>query len=453
VAETENDRWPDDSPAIVGHVTGIEYNVPRRSELAFPRDDILQRVEKVLLQSDPWQDPTSISDRIRAFALCGGSGMGKSASALQFVHKHRHRYENVFWVSAENTNKLFSAYTQIAFKLGIAEDSKPYDRFECQKKVRDWFMFGSLQNDKVVLVPWLLVFDNLDRPEDLDGFWPNRGGGDILVTTQCSLPTLNSFCGQFGIEVLPFGKDVALSFLTSLTPEQIKDPVKLAQATEVAEILGGSPLALLSLSSLIKQHKLDPELVRRVTKRRESSDSGRSRPDLSGESLRQLAIIVEPLLERLTISTSLMDIICLLDSDGTQDWILLESAEASSLDGCPTDHDAYNLAKQELLESALISTVRTNDDDGVAAHRMIREVVRQRMSPSRFQAVFEACVQMLWHLWPRMTMADRHNKRRWGTHDILMRHVRSLLEVSPIELELPFRLSILFARLLNNAAW
>jgi NB-ARC domain len=436
----------------------IQYNLPNQTERTFERHDVLKPVEELLLRFDPWQDPTSYSDRNRAFALCGGGGLGKSVSAAHFVYKHISRYDNILWISAENTNKLFFAYSEIAFKLGLADDSKPHDKFACQKEVRNWLMglYGSKrsQNDRV---QWLLVFDNVTSPEDLDGFWPSRGGGDILITTQCRQEVINRFVRVYGTEVQPFGKDVALAFLNTLTKDQIEDPGQLAHAMQIAETLGGSPLALVSLFTLLKKKRLDNELVLKVTRRRESTDSAQSRPDLSGESLDQLALLVDPLLEKLDLSSSLMDVICLLDTDRIEDSILTRAAASMPLQGFPSDHLAYEAAKKELLDASLISQIGGGNGSGhgVAAHRMIRKVVQHRMSLERLQEVFGATVQMLSELWPEMTMTARHNTGRWGEIDVLLRQVRPLqhLYESITELVLPMRASILWATLLNNAAW
>jgi hypothetical protein len=445
-------------------MSGVFHNIPEENELFFPRDDVLQPVEDVLLKADPWQDPATYTDRIRAFALSGSGGMGKSTCAGHFLHRHRYRYENIFWVNAENISKLFDAYSQIALKLHLVNPMMPHDRFDCQRRVTNWLMWSGFES-RQDRVKWLLVFDNVERPEDLNGFWPSRGCGDILVTTQRSMTELNKFSAVYGTEVRPFGKDVALAFLSQLTPEEIRDPVQLVQATQIAQILGGSPLALLSLSSLIKQKRLDQDLIKRVThttKRRESSGSdssgsSTSRPDLSGESLNQLSVIVEPLLEKLTVAASLLDVMCLLDKDGVQEGVLTDATVLMQLKSFPGSVAACKEAKEELLHSALVINVQIGDESGIRIHRMIREIVRRRMSTSRLQEVFESTIQVLSDLWPEMGLAERHNKRRFGKIDMLLPHVRSLQDIYDLpgsaELELSFRANITLGKLLDNAAW
>jgi hypothetical protein len=117
----------------------------------------------------------------------------------------------------------------------------------------------------------------------------------------------------------------------------------------------------------------------------------------------------------------------------------------------------YEEAKEELLHSALVINVQIGDESGIAIPRMIREIIRRRMTTSRLQEVFESTIQVLSDLWPDMGLAERHNKRRFGKIDMLLRHVRSLQDIYDLpgsnELELSFRANVTFGKLLDNAAW
>lgn len=431
----------------------IEYQVPPESKLFFRGDDILKPVEDVLSHAQPWQEPSAMNDQIRTFALCGPSGLGKSASAGHFVHKHRHNYGAIFWVNAEDTTKLFQAYTEIAFKLGLADPTKPHDKFQCQKVVKEWFMDISPRRP-TDRGKWLLVLDKVTRAKDLKYFWPHCGYGDILITSQCSLDEISRFTGQFGIEVKPFGKDVAFEFLRTLSEEQIKDPGQLLKAKKVAEMLGGSPLALVALSSLLKQGRIDDDLVRKISKRRDSASSGSSRPDLSGEPQKNLALVIDPILDELAFSLPLMELISMMDPTGIEEWILMKAANVIPLSGFPSDAKTYREAKQDLVKRSLITEYP--DKYEIACDPMICEIVKQRMGLEQLQRVFEAIVTMLSKLWPNMSMEERHNVKRWSNARKLLGHVRKLqqLHESPhIELTLMPKASIAFANLLNNAGW
>lgn len=432
-----------------------EYNIPPKLSLFFARDKIQKSLEAVLQRSNARQEALYASEHIRTFALCGGGGIGKTSIATNFVHTHKDLYDAVFWVNADSVATLFYAYTEIAFLLNLQDRSKPHDMVECQRRVRAWLCgWNGPDASSRENIPWLIVFDHVTNPEDLREFWPNEGGGDILITTRCSLLDTNEFFGQLGVEVEPFDKMVALDFLRGLTNEQLNEPDQLIKATEIAEMLGGSPLALVSLSRLINQGYLGQDGVETFTRRRISlSESTQSRPDFPGATIDPVVSVVFPLLDKLRYGGTLIDVLSLLDSDVIDEWILTKAPSSVGLEGFPQSADAYSRARAELMASSLIAEGHRNNQ--LFVHRMIQDVAKRKMTLERLQDVFEAAVRLFSTLWPDMAISKRHNVQRWGDVDLLLRHVRRLHQIheSSVELMLSLQASITFAKVLNNAAW
>ena len=433
----------------------VEYHIPAEGNFVLRGDDILSQVEKVLNESDPWQEQRSTEERIRTFALCGKRGTGKSACALHFVHKHKHNYDSLFWINADSTISLFDEYTEIAHYLHLADTAKIVDRFACQKLVRDWLENKTGKQRK----RWLLVFDGVIRPRDLKHFWPYYGLGDVLITGQCSVEELTAFTGKFGTQVKPFGMDVATEFLKTLSPEQMNDPAQLLQALQIAEILGGLPLSLVALSDMIKQNRVDDDLVRKISRRRHSRASSTGsetlRRDLSDEPLDSLRLILDPKLNELAASSRpLMDLIAILDPSSIQVSILEAAESLKGLPDFPSNPDDFDDAIEDLVNRKLISEDRERGE--IICHGLVADVVQLKMSPERREAVFETAIIILKSRWPSMSMEARHNTQRWDVVSKLLRHVRRLQqlhETDRVELDLGPKTSIMFANLLNDAGW
>ena len=446
---------PEMSLPIQTEGSRIEYNIPAKAVFV-SRDHILAQVEDILQQADPWQDPMPKTEEIRAFGLCGSRGSGKTACAVHFVHKHQHNYDSLLWIKADSTSRLSDEYSKIAGKLGLVDEAKAVDKFEVQRLVKDWFEDKSNQRRS----KWLIIFDGVLRPRDLKHFWPQHGHGDVLITGSCSVKDLTDFTGQFGTEVRPFGMDVAHTFLKQLNPEQLlQDPAQLLQATRIAEMLGGLPLALVTLSDLVKQQKVDDDLVRKISRRRDSRWSSMSsemtRRDLTEEPLDCLRLILDTKLEELASgSKSLMELIAVLDPDDIQQSILRRGITLDILHDYPSTDDHYGFAIEDLLKRSLITKDLQTDD--ITCNSMIAEVVNDRMSPERREFVFETAVTILYNHWPSMSMEQRHNTQRWDIVNRLLHHVRKLqqlCETDQIELVRKPNTGILFATLLNHAGW
>ena len=56
--------------------------------------------------------------------LCGAAGIGKTQTALQYFHTRKQYFDVLAWVQADNNESLFSAFAQIAIRLGFQSVDK-----------------------------------------------------------------------------------------------------------------------------------------------------------------------------------------------------------------------------------------------------------------------------------------------------------------------------------------
>lgn len=197
-------------PALWGTVPPRNVNFTGRAELL---DSLRERLSEAT--------PTAVLPE----ALHGLGGIGKSQIAVEYAYRHATDYDVVWWVPAEDTNQIQSAYVELAKRLDLpVEPSADTAVPAVREALRLGAPFGR----------WLLVFDNADRPEDVQQFFP-AGGGHILVTSRNS-------------QWSTLGRAVSVDVFT---PEESRELLQRrntdladGDADRIAEALGHLPLAV-----------------------------------------------------------------------------------------------------------------------------------------------------------------------------------------------------------------
>ena len=116
------------------------------------------------------QVPKQFNHRV---ALYGMGGIGKTQIALEYVYTNKTNYERIYWITAVNQASLLFGYQKIAKIAGLklASEVNPVDIAET---VLLWLR--QKQN-------WLLIIDNLDNIEIVDGFLPEPGPQKHTIIT------------------------------------------------------------------------------------------------------------------------------------------------------------------------------------------------------------------------------------------------------------------------------
>jgi tetratricopeptide (TPR) repeat protein len=160
-------------------------------------------------------------------ALHGLGGVGKTQLAVEFCHRFAHNYDLVLWVPAEQPAIARNALAQLAEKLQLP-------RYEDQSQAVA-AVLQTLRRGEVYS-RWILVFDNADRPEDLEALLPDiQGPGHILVTSR------NQRWSDLAkvLEVDVFTRPESINLLERRSPG-----ISKLDADQLAEKLGDLPLAL-----------------------------------------------------------------------------------------------------------------------------------------------------------------------------------------------------------------
>ena len=163
----------------------------------------------------------------RVVALCGLGGAGKTSVALEYAYRHLDEAGVCWQLPTEDPTVLAAGFGELAAQLG-ADSGDPVAA-----------MHGALAASAA---PWLLLFDNAPDRASVARFVPPAGPGRVLITSRNQIwPP-----GQ-ALDVPVLDPQVAADFLVSRT----SDPDQRA-ALELAEVLGGLPLALEQAAAYIQ---------------------------------------------------------------------------------------------------------------------------------------------------------------------------------------------------------
>jgi tetratricopeptide (TPR) repeat protein len=139
--------------------------VPSRLPDFVGRDGWLEAVHHALARDD----------RVGVVAIQGLFGVGKTQLALEYAHRYSHEYDLVWWIPSDDAE---SAMTDLTARLGLGHVSQPPEGSGYGE------LFDTLRRDQRY-ARWLLIFDNVNEPEEIKDLIPPTSG-HVLVTTRSS---------------------------------------------------------------------------------------------------------------------------------------------------------------------------------------------------------------------------------------------------------------------------
>lgn len=388
---------------------------------------------------------SEIIPSLKVYSLCGPGGMGKTSIATEFVHRYEKEFEAVFWVSADEETKLFNSFREIALKLGIIANADGQDLPAIRETLLAWLAnslrtYEHMDHVKPERVSWLMVFDNVDRAETLEDFWPKEAAGSVLVTCRDPLIKNSIYLRNTGTIVPELSEEDGTALLLRLTSRK-KDQGDVKKAPEVVRTLGRYPLAIAQMAGVILARDLTfnefLEMYSKETERREmlGISEGQS------ASLRRYNQTLGTVwaLDDLKEGRALLEVISFLDPDSIPESLLENNPACMDWDRYPKTSLEYSKARAELLSRSLI--YRNRDKKTLRVHRLIQDTVRTQMDDGTFNEVYSRVLDMLSARWPRVFKGFGNVQTDWQKNAELWPHAlshfkyRDRFDPSPAELD------------------
>ncbi|KAJ3497234.1 hypothetical protein NLG97_g2061 [Lecanicillium saksenae] len=399
------------------------------------REDILMNIRQTLVVSaqDGSGDSSSGSSDIilplNVYSLCGPGGMGKTSIANEFVHKYGQEFDAIFWVAADQESKLFDSFREISLKLGIVTEGDGKDPTAIRETLLAWLAnplksYQHMDHTKPEMATWLMVFDNVDRADTLEEFWPKDAAGSVLVTCRDPMVKSSIHLRNSGVVVPELSDREGAALLLRLTGRE-NDNNDIADAPKVVQALGKYPLAIAQMSGVIMAREMSFSeflgLYSEESERREIIDTSEGQ----SASLRRYNQTLSTVwaLDDLKEGRALLEVISFLDPDSIPETLLEKNPACADWDRYPHTSGQYTKARAELTSRSLI--YRNRDKKTLRVHRLIQDTMRTQMTDETYNEVYSRVVDMLRVRWPRVLHGFGNVQTHWLQNAELWAHCLS----------------------------
>ncbi|KAI4093626.1 MAG: hypothetical protein LQ339_007635 [Xanthoria mediterranea] len=401
----------------------------------FGRSQVLTQLHEVL---QPPECPLTYGNIncLRSFVLCGFGGVGKTQIAIHYAHSEAHQYDAIFWVQADDVDKLAKSFRDIAVELQLIEAAEASDPIINRIIVMEWLSApykGSLPSHHdgpetaQEYAKWLVIFDNADKPELLRDFWPASGNGSALVTSRDPLAKvyLHPACG---LDLQPFMREEAAYFLARLSANTGSN-ADSESTLVLSDRLGGLPLALVHVAAIIRRKDLNmKEMLEHYNGRALHSEIYHFMDPSPHDKYTHTLSTVWELEDLSNPALHLLETIAFTDPDAID-----ESTVQMRLDKYPSEDfgympESYEDAITSLASASLIK--REMDRKQLTVHRVVQEGTRNRMSTQRFTLVFGHVVELLLNSWYHEPEEKfTHLKALWDIANLVSPHATHQIRI------------------------
>ena len=231
--------WPIRSGAVPKLADGFDA----RLETAPGLPPVLPGGAAAALVPDRAEAPADFSGRVAASdAQDWLRSSGKTQLAAAFAESlwQSGGVDLLVWVEATSRASVLSSYAAATAAV------TGRDQVSSCESVADQFVSWLGETSR----PWLVVFDDLADPAELDGLWPAGPAGRVLVTSA------DAAAVPRGMRLVPVGRFSLREAISYLSGRLSADPDKRQGVIELAQELDFEPVALNQASSVIANSPL-----------------------------------------------------------------------------------------------------------------------------------------------------------------------------------------------------
>ncbi|KAF9882504.1 hypothetical protein CkaCkLH20_00540 [Colletotrichum karsti] len=395
-----------------------QHNLPIQNKNFAGRDQDLHSIDELL------------SSAARICLLTGVSGIGKTATAIQYAYRFGDEYSYVFWVEAEAPGLLADKYATIAEALDLSRDGGQDDN-SIIFRVREHLM--KLEKR------WLLILDNATTWTDISPYITKAlmlSKGSVLITTKENpFRAAPNWLRQSHVQLGPLSVDHGREFLlTSIHPrvriEDLHEDEDYELAAKTISMLNGLPLAISMVVGYVKESgcSLGDFLEMWDEKESRSKKPGKtgnvlgSSVDNTVDSLWDIGIREVP-----SNSRKLLNIMSFLNADKIPKSLLVGDHEEDYLDFLNASEVlSYKRMINKLSSRRLISWKETPTGEiEYSIHRILQEKIMVDMDDYSIADAFRKTFRLLRKRFPRADHQQVPNPSNWGACQAYMPHIES----------------------------
>ena len=346
------------------------------------------------------------------------------------------RIDALIWISASNRASVLSGYVQASTAAFGIEPAGTAESVAA--RLLSWLS----ATDQ----PWLVVLDDLQDPNDLDGLWPEGSAGRVLVTGKQS----SLVAGRRETQIVPVGFFSVREALNCLTERLSVNPAQRQGAIDLIEALGREPLALAQAAAVVANSTLACRDYRDYFARRRQQIGVAAGEVPSAAAVTWTLSLgqAESLLPGASVRLMLV-LVALLDGHGIPGAVFSTPAVAAYLGGGVTPFSSAvdpKPAWDALLaieRAGLISVNRSASPPIIGMNSVLQAAIRLAAPANVQDPAARAAASALLEVWPayepepwtaaslRLNAASLHNSAPdvlWadGCHPVLLRAGRSL---------------------------
>jgi tetratricopeptide (TPR) repeat protein len=336
---------------------------------------------------------------VAVIATHGLGGIGKTQLVLEYAHRHVDEYELVWWVVAESPISAASGLAELAPRLGVA--------VETDLEVTVAVVLAALRGR----ARWLLVYDNVEDPQQIAGLLPGGGGGRVLVTTRN--PAVGAVAASVPVEALTAREAVEFLLARSRGPDR-------AAAAALAEELGRLPLALAQAVAYCEQTGVDLAGYLRRYRARRAELLARGNPiGYPATVATTWQLNIDRLDASVPAAVELLRLCAFLAPDAVP--LDLLGADPALLPPALAQAATDELALDEAIAGLYRYSLCARDRTGLRVHRLVQAVVRDRLNPETATAWARRAVLLLHAALPN----GPDNPQGWPRYAALLAHAQA----------------------------
>jgi tetratricopeptide (TPR) repeat protein len=387
-------RYPGTKPRVI-------RNLAAQDERFTGRENDLSEMREHLRGSN-----TAV---VRPLTLLGTAGVGKTAIALEYVHRFMNDYDLVGWIPCGRSEEIdlrvaeFLPFLQDRFDVSAPTESTVAEQ---AKMVLDVLADGG------TVSRWLLVYDNAEDIDAVREYLPS-GGGQVLITSQ-NQEWENSNVRPMRVRL--FDREESITHLLRVVSSLTRD-----EANELAVALGDLPVAISGVAAYLRDTGYP---VSRYLSDLEAKQPSTPNVGVLSPYPREVAAAwdapLKLLKDRSEAAARLLELCSVMAPDVAVD-LVYSRAMAEALE--PFDPAlAVPLIMGRIVQQASKLNLLTLDSatKQITVHRVVQTVVRSRLSAAEVAAAQAQIQQILLAARPRREVDDPDT---WNRFRMLWPHL------------------------------